>query len=172
MSVRVHIHVSRARTQLLGSVLIAGIGRRVVRIQLDDDEARLQGELLRDYPHGIIKKGSSTTQEAAREIRGYLEGGRDPEFEIVIPEGSFDSRIWRYLARIPRGQVRTYGAVARAVRRPSAARAVGQACGRNPLPLILPCHRVVAAGLKLGGFGGGPEKKMRLLELEGAHVKA
>ncbi len=172
MSVRVHIHVSRVRTKLLGTLLIAGIQRHIVRIQLDDDEARLHADLLRDYPHGIIKKGSSATQEAAREVRAYLEGGRDPEFDIVIPEGSFDSRIWRYLGRIPRGQVRTYGAVARAVRRPSAARAVGQACGRNPLPLILPCHRVVAAGLKLGGFGGGPDKKMRLLELEGAHVNA
>ena len=169
---KVHIHVSRAKTSLLGTIQVAGINKHVVRVRLDGDHEALRAELLKEHPNGVLMRGSPTTMEAVREIRKYLDGGRDPDFDVNLPEYGFATRVWKYLRRIPRGRVRTYGGGAKALRKPGAARAVGQACGRNPLPLIVPCHRVVSADLALGGFTGGVEMKRRLLELEGARVKA
>ena len=78
-----------------------------------------------------------------------------------------DPRYADRVVRAPRGSTRTYGAIAKAVRRPGAARAVGQACGANPVPLIVPCHRVVRTGGGLGGFGADLRWKRFLLALEG-----
>jgi O-6-methylguanine DNA methyltransferase len=80
----------------------------------------------------------------------------------------FQRRVWRALQKIPRGQTRSYGWVARKIGRPKAARAVGTACGANPVPIIIPCHRVIASDGSLGGFGGGLPLKRRLLALEKA----
>ena len=168
---KVHVHVSHVRKSVIGPLLVAGIGKHIVRIRLDDDMDAMRDELLHDHPHGVIKRGSAATQDAARWLRAYLDGGPDPYFDAVLPESGFYSRVWRYLQRIPRGQVRTYGAVAKVLRRAGAARAVGQACARNPLPLLHPCHRVVAADLSLGGFAGGLDMKRTLLELEGARFR-
>jgi methylated-DNA-[protein]-cysteine S-methyltransferase len=74
--------------------------------------------------------------------------------------------VWRQIASIPYGQTRTYGEIARAVGEPGGAQAVGLACGRNPVPVIVACHRVVGAGGKLVGFGGGLPRKRQLLQLE------
>lgn len=79
----------------------------------------------------------------------------------------FQLRVWSALRRIPWGQVRTYGGVAQEIHSPRAMRAVGQANHVNPVPIIIPCHRVVEAGHHLGGYGGGLERKQLLLELEG-----
>jgi O-6-methylguanine DNA methyltransferase len=81
----------------------------------------------------------------------------------------FDRLVWKALLRIPPGTIRTYGEVARSVGRPGAARAVGNACGRNPVPIIVPCHRVVATNGP-GGFGLGLDLKRALLSLESVHV--
>jgi len=77
--------------------------------------------------------------------------------------------VWKALRRIPAGQVRTYGQIARAIGKPNAARAVGNACGRNPIPIVVPCHRVVSSR-GIGGFGLGLSLKRKLLALEGIHV--
>jgi methylated-DNA-[protein]-cysteine S-methyltransferase len=107
----------------------------------------------------------------AAQLRRYFRAGRG-QFDIPLDLSSgtdFDRAVWRELTRIPPGEVRTYGQVARAVRNAGAARAVGNACGRNPLPVVVPCHRVVASG-GLGGFGLGLRLKRQLLALEGVHV--
>jgi methylated-DNA-[protein]-cysteine S-methyltransferase len=100
---------------------------------------------------------SPLAMETARQLRAFL---RDPDFVFGLPlkpSGTpFQRRVWAQVAAIPRGETRTYGDVARALA--NAPRAVGQACGANPFPLIVPCHRVVAANGGLGGFdrhGGG-----------------
>ena len=79
----------------------------------------------------------------------------------------FQQQLWRAMLRIPIGGTCTYGELARALRRPKAARAIGQACGANPIPLIIPCHRVLANGNKLGGFSAGLNWKRKLLKAEG-----
>jgi methylated-DNA-[protein]-cysteine S-methyltransferase len=86
---------------------------------------------------------------------------------LSVPHGSdFERAVWRELYAIPYAEMRTYGQIAAAVGEPDAARAVGVACNHNPLPVIVPCHRVVGADGKLVGFGGGLWRKKLLLELE------
>jgi O-6-methylguanine DNA methyltransferase len=77
--------------------------------------------------------------------------------------------VWRILTKIPRGETRSYGWVAQQVGKPRASRAVGAACGANPVPVIIPCHRVIAGDGSIGGFGGGLPMKRRLLALESDH---
>ena len=107
--------------------------------------------------------------EAARQLTEYFAGDRR-EFALPLaPQGTpFRLRVWEAMQSIPYGQTRSYGDLARAL--DSAPRAIGGACGANPIPLIIPCHRVVAAGGALGGFSGGAgcDTKRQLLALERA----
>ncbi|MBK6939641.1 MAG: methylated-DNA--[protein]-cysteine S-methyltransferase [Planctomycetes bacterium] len=102
------------------------------------------------------------------QLREYFAGTRRG-FDLPLdPSGTaFDLSVWRYVLGIPFGEVRTYANLAQACSVPNAFRAVGAANGRNPLPIIVPCHRVVGAGGRLTGYGGGLELKARLLRLEG-----
>ncbi|MFQ5702664.1 MAG: methylated-DNA--[protein]-cysteine S-methyltransferase [Gemmatimonadales bacterium] len=110
---------------------------------------------------------SKFERHVARELREYLAGKRtDFTFPIRLEGSAFERKVWKALRRIPYGETWTYGEVAQAIGNPKAARAVGSANGRNPVPLVVPCHRVVAAGGKLGGFGGGLPLKRKLLALE------
>ena len=105
----------------------------------------------------------------ATQIDEYFDGSR-PDFELPldIDTGSaFQRRIWQTIASIPRGEVLSYAEVAIHAGFPNAFRAVGSACGANPIALVVPCHRVVASGGKLGGYGGGLEMKVWLLRHEG-----
>ncbi|MPZ25761.1 MAG: methylated-DNA--[protein]-cysteine S-methyltransferase [Micromonosporaceae bacterium] len=112
----------------------------------------------------------SLLAEAVAQLAAYFAGERTGfDLPLSIPEdrgSEFERAVWQELARIPFGQMCTYGEVARAVGDAGAARAVGTACNRNPVPLIVPCHRVVGAGGKLVGFGGGLHRKRWLLEHE------
>ncbi len=109
------------------------------------------------------------TQQAVRELKEYF-AGRRREFTVTLDlRGTrFQVRVWKALQTIPYGQTRSYRDIARQVGRPLAYRAVGQANHRNPVSIIVPCHRVVAADGTLGGYGGGLGMKRFLLELEGA----
>jgi methylated-DNA-[protein]-cysteine S-methyltransferase len=102
-------------------------------------------------------------------IEAYLDGkSRELELPLDLDEQPlFRRKVWQILQTIPYGRVRSYGWVARKVGRPRAARAVGAACGANPVPLLVPCHRVVAGDGSLGGFSGGLPAKKQLLRLEG-----
>ncbi len=84
---------------------------------------------------------------------------------------AFQKDVWRALLRIPAGETKSYAEIARNIRRPQAARAVGGACGANPVPVLVPCHRVLAANRKIGGFSGGLDWKRRLLATEGVVVR-
>jgi len=105
--------------------------------------------------------------EAARQLGAYFAGALT-RFDLPVrPAGSpFEQRVWAAMCAIPHGQTRRYGELASAIG--SAPRAVGGACGRNPIPLVVPCHRVLRSGGALGGYGGGLPMKQALLELEGA----
>jgi methylated-DNA-[protein]-cysteine S-methyltransferase len=106
--------------------------------------------------------------EAARQLTAYFTGElTDFRLPLHVRGGSdFERAVWQAIAAIPYGEMRTYGEMATAVGDRDAARAVGVACNRNPLPIVVPCHRVVGAGGKLVGFGGGLPRKRLLLELE------
>lgn len=111
---------------------------------------------------------SPLLQNAAREIHEYFASQRETFTLPLEPAGrDFMQSAWRQLLAIPYGQLRTYGDVAKALANPGASRAVGMACRINPIPLLIPCHRVVGAGNKLTGFsGGGIDVKRRLIEHE------
>lgn len=102
-----------------------------------------------------------------RELTEYLDGQRR-EFSFPVKTGgtTFQEQVWGELLRIPYGQTASYGDIANRIGKGGAARAVGTANNRNPVPIVIPCHRVVASGGKLGGFGGGIELKKKLLNLE------
>lgn len=116
---------------------------------------------------GVLGKASDLLRRyASGEAVDLAEIPLDLDPAVATP---FRRKVWAALRRIPRGQVRTYGDLAGSIGNPGASRAVGLACGANPVPLIVPCHRVVAAS-GLGGFGGGLDLKMALLEIEGVLV--
>ena len=107
--------------------------------------------------------------EAARQLRAYFAGElREFDLPLDMHGTDFQLRVWRELARIPYGETRSYSQIAAAIGAPQAVRAVGAANGANPIPIVVPCHRVIGAGGKLVGYGGGLPLKKRLLELEGA----
>ena len=105
--------------------------------------------------------------EAMRQLREYFAGKR-ADFDLPLaPEGTaFQRSVWRQLQEIPYGETISYGELARRVGNPKASRAVGSANGANPLPIVIPCHRVIAGDGTLGGFGGGLPTKQTLLALE------
>jgi methylated-DNA-[protein]-cysteine S-methyltransferase len=105
---------------------------------------------------------------AVRQFTEYLQGSRrDFDLPLSVRGGSdFERAVWHEITTIGYAEMRTYGAIAAALGDPGAARAVGTACNRNPLPVLIPCHRVVGTGGRLVGFGGGLPRKRFLLELE------
>ncbi|WFE63113.1 methylated-DNA--[protein]-cysteine S-methyltransferase [Micromonospora sp. WMMD714] len=114
------------------------------------------------------RPGDALAGRAVAELRAYFAGELTGfTVPVAAPRGSeFERAVWQEMTRIPYGETLTYGEVARRVGDPGAARAVGVACNRNPVPVIVPCHRIVGAGGKLVGFGGGLPRKVTLLELE------
>lgn len=142
-------------------------------------ERGLAGVVFPGGGGGVERKGvgkASREQlewlDAATEAINTILAGRRPR---VLPPldwstaTEFQKRVWKALQGIPMGQTRQYADLAKALGCPGAARAVGQACGANPIPVLVPCHRVLAAGGALGGFSAGVEWKRRLLALEGCH---
>ena len=110
---------------------------------------------------------SPLERRVSAELQEYAAGERRDFTFPIAPEGTlFDRSVWTMVSDIPYGETKTYGEIASALGKPGAARAVGTANGRNPVPPVIPCHRVVAVGGKLGGYGGGLELKRRLLDLE------
>lgn len=108
-------------------------------------------------------------RELARELNEYLVGERTSFSVPLLLRGTpFQRRVWEALRAVPYGETTTYGEIAARIGRPRAARAVGRAVGANPVPIVVPCHRVLPKAGGLGNFGPGPEWKERLLRLEGA----
>ncbi|HEY3193489.1 MAG TPA: methylated-DNA--[protein]-cysteine S-methyltransferase [Solirubrobacterales bacterium] len=159
-----------------GRLLVARTDRGVVRLALPKHRGTQQSEdeVLEDlarYVSPRVLESPGRLDEERRELEEYFEGKRD-HFEVPVdwtltPPG-FRNRALHAVARIPYGRTRTYAEIAKAAGNPRAFRAAGTACGRNAIPLIVPCHRVVQSGGGVGNYGGGPEMKRALLSLEGA----
>lgn len=106
-------------------------------------------------------------QQAACQMIEYFDGKRKAFALPLAPAGTdFQKAVWRSLQQIPYGKTISYGELAKSLRRPNAARAVGGACHQNPIVIVIPCHRVIGSSGKLMGFGGGIELKKALLQLE------
>ena len=104
-------------------------------------------------------------------LKAILAGRQPKKFPPLDLGGTdFQKRVWQALRKIPVGRTKSYGEIAQAIGRPKAVRAVGGACGANPVPVLVPCHRVLAANGKIGGFSGGLERKRQLLSREGVKI--
>ena len=113
-------------------------------------------------------QGGSMVDDAARQLGEYFAGTRRSFDLPLAPKGTpFMTSVWNELVRIPYGATTSYGELARRLGKPKAARAIGSANGKNPIPIVVPCHRVIGANGTLTGFAGGLDVKRQLLELEG-----
>jgi O-6-methylguanine DNA methyltransferase len=156
----------------IGPLRIASTEKGVAFLELPSASGSgLAGWLQRLGAAHDVKPGFAPNREAIRQLLEYLAGKRAAfEIPLDLRGTEFQLAIWRELQAIPYGETRTYGDLARAVGRPLAVRSSGAANGANPVPILVPCHRCVAAGARLGGYGGGRALKERLLALERAHA--
>jgi len=153
----------------IGTLLIAATDRGLCRIAYDADADQEVEPLARSFGVRVLRS-ASPIDPARRQLDEYFEGHRQ-RFELPLDIDSlaeFNRRVLDELARVPYGEVVTYGELAARSARPRAARAVGTVMNRNPLPIVLPCHRVIGSTGKLVGYGGGLERKEAMLRLEGA----
>lgn len=151
----------------LGRILVAATSRGICRVLLGDGVARLEAALRRELPKADLRRDDAGLSRWVGAIRKDLDGRAPcPDLPLDIQATAFQRQVWEALRAIPRGETRSYSAVARAIGHPKAARAVGAACGSNPVSLIVPCHRVVREDGSLGGYGWGLDRKRKLLEME------
>ena len=153
----------------VGPLFVAATPRGVCRISYDADVDRQEARLAQAYGLRVLR-APRAVDEAKRELDDYFEGRRRSfdlslDLDRVAP---FHREVLVELAQVPFGQTTTYGTLAAQAGRPSAARAVGTVMNRNPIPIVLPCHRVVGANGSLTGYAGGLHVKEALLRLEGA----
>ncbi len=145
----------------IGPLLLVTNGRALTRIAFDPPRPTELTDI------GEPEESDPLLQRACMQLEEYFDGRRT-DFDLPLePSGTpFQLRVWQALREIPCGETRSYGAIAARIGRPSASRAVGMANGRNPLPVVVPCHRVIGANGSLTGFGGGLPRKEALLSLE------
>jgi len=159
----------------VGPLFLAASGQGLIALEFD---ARLPGQQsIRPNPRHLREEDEDFEfEDSPRRVRSYLAelaeyfAGKRREFDFPLDLRGTDFQVacWRALLAIPYGETRSYAAIARAVGKPNAFRAVGMANNRNPIAIVVPCHRVIASDGTLCGYGGGLDVKRKLLELEGA----
>ncbi|HYU16254.1 MAG TPA: methylated-DNA--[protein]-cysteine S-methyltransferase [Candidatus Acidoferrum sp.] len=158
-----------------GKLLIARTDRGVVKLALPSHRGDVvsDDEVLEELAGKVsprVLEAPRRLDDARRQLDAYFEGKLE-RFEVPVDwrlSRGFTNRALHAVARIPYGKTRSYAQIAKAAGNERAFRAAGTACGHNPVPLIVPCHRVVQSGGGIGNYGGGPEMKRSLLSLEGA----
>ncbi len=152
----------------IGALRLASTARGLAYVELPHASGRgLEGWLRRSLPGALCESGFAPNRAAAAQILEYLEGKRTAfDLALDLRGTEFQRAVWQVLLEIPYGETRSYTDVGRSIGRPDAPRAVGAANGANPLAIVVPCHRVIAADGTLGGYGGGLELKARLLAME------
>jgi methylated-DNA-[protein]-cysteine S-methyltransferase len=153
----------------IGDILIASDGKSLCAVEFDGDEKRLEAGLHKRFG-GVEVCWVSDPQGFSRSMRAYFAGDLHALDKIPAATGGteFQRRVWAALREIPCGSTSSYSELAKRIGNPRAIRAVGLANGSNPIPIVLPCHRVIGADASLTGYGGGLHRKRWLLEHEGA----
>jgi methylated-DNA-[protein]-cysteine S-methyltransferase len=149
-----------------GKLMLVAEGDALVEIRFEKGRDSI-------VPEPGWTEGGRFLKRVARQLGEYFEGSRRT-FDLPLdPRGTaFQREVWEQLRAIPYGETISYGELARRIGRPSASRAVGAANGKNPISIVIPCHRVIGADGSLTGFGGGLSNKRTLLALEGARLPA
>jgi len=151
----------------LGRLLVAATDRGVCAVAMAASDRELLAGLHEEYPRATLVQHASGLRRWTREIVRYLEG-RTPRVDLPLDvrATAFQWQVWNALAAIPSGETRSYKDIARAIGRPTAARAVSRACATNPVALAIPCHRVVSESGRTGGYRWGVARKKELLAAE------
>jgi AraC family transcriptional regulator, regulatory protein of adaptative response / methylated-DNA-[protein]-cysteine methyltransferase len=157
----------------LGWALVASTERGICMTALGDERAALEAELRRRFPAALIwPADAALTAWAERIVQFITRPDAQPDLPLDIRGTAFQALVWRALQKIPPGRTRTYSEIAAALGRPSAVRAVAQACASNKLALLVPCHRVVRSDGELAGYRWGVERKRALIARERAAAAA
>ncbi|MGO8965079.1 methylated-DNA--[protein]-cysteine S-methyltransferase [Mycobacterium sp.] len=155
----------RAIDSPIGPLALAGRGRVLTNLRMVDQTY--------EPNHNDWVPDDRAFPDAVEQLEAYFAGERtDFDLELSLAGSEFQRRVWQALLTIPYGETRSYGQVAEQVGATGAARAVGLANGRNPIAIIVPCHRVIGASGSLTGYGGGLDRKRSLLELESRRQSA
>ena len=151
----------------LGFVLVAITSRGVHRVVLGDDPVVLEATLREALPAAAIVRDDAALGDISASVVALASGAAlSHALPLDLRGTAFQQRVWRELQRIPRGETITYAELATRIGSPTAVRAVGTACGANPVAMVVPCHRVVRADGTLGGYAWGVYRKERLLRDE------
>ena len=151
----------------LGVLLVATTDKGVCSVRLGDCTEELQDELRTEFPRANIQRDDTALKAQVKVLLDYIEGERPhPDLPLDVQGTAFQKRVWEALRRIPSGHTASYGEIARRIGRPTATRAVANACAANPAAVVTPCHRVVRKDGSAGGYRWGKERKAKLQALE------
>jgi O-6-methylguanine DNA methyltransferase len=163
------IYYSSFDSPFLRKVFVASTERGVCMVDFLKTENIFLRRLKERFPGKIIRDNRKN-RNGVNQLKKYMKGELQRfDCKLDFRGTPFQERVWSVLAKIPYGQTRSYKEIAQAIGHPKAFRAVGNANGRNSIPLIIPCHRVVESNGRLGGFGHGVKVKKQLLDFEKAH---
>ncbi len=153
----------------MGRLLVAATDKGVCSVKLGSSDPALEEHLLAEFPSANHQQDGGHLAIWAAEILSYLDGEKTGlDLPLDIQATAFQQQVWRMLRTIPYGETRTYQQVAQTLGKDSSSRAVGTACGSNPVALVIPCHRVLRKDGGLGGYRWGLERKKSLLDMEQA----
>jgi AraC family transcriptional regulator, regulatory protein of adaptative response / methylated-DNA-[protein]-cysteine methyltransferase len=156
----------------IGRVLVAATEHGVCSVKIGDSDASLVRDLRQEYSAAEVSANAAPHREWVKAIADHLRGDRSPlDLPIDVTATAFQWKVWRALQQIPSGETRAYAEVARRIGKPRAIRAVANACARNPVCLVVPCHRVVPSAGGTGQYRWGAARKAALLDAEKRSVK-
>ncbi len=160
-------------TSPIGAILVAGSGFAVTQVRRGNDRHKLAADFQLEHEYASPLDRSGYIREACAAIAAFLNGDTNRiDVAIQVDGTDFQRKVWHALRQIPYGKTVSYSDIADTIGSPDAFRAVANACGHNPVPLIIPCHRVIHKSGDFNGFGWGPDAKRFLLELEWEHTLA
>jgi AraC family transcriptional regulator of adaptative response/methylated-DNA-[protein]-cysteine methyltransferase len=166
MSDREIIHYVTVQLKF-GPALVAQSGKGVAAVLLGDEPAAMFADLQDIFPNACLEEGEGVMDKTAAKVARYID---DPRGKIDVPldiRGTdFEKKVWDTLCRIPAGKTMSYSRIAHTINIPGASRAVGSACGKNVLAVLIPCHRAVRSDGKISGYRWGPDLKRVILSME------
>ena len=152
----------------LGTLVVAATPRGICSVSLRESEDGVEESLRKQFPSARLERDDAGLKPDLNLVLDRLEGrSLDAPLPLDLQGTAFQREVWSELLAIPPGSTSTYGSIARAINRPKATRAVAQACGANPVAIVVPCHRVVMSDGTIGGYSGLPGVKQALLNAEG-----
>lgn len=172
VQIAMELTYSTAQTSI-GDILVAATETGICMVSMGDSVPGLERMMKLRFPDGTPNRDDSAMSSVVKSVKAMIAGERSiGKLSFDLYGTDFQKKVWAELLRIPFGQTRAYAEIAARIGRPKAYRAVANACGANPVAIAIPCHRVVASGGKIGGYGGGLERKRKLLDKEGVHFPA